>query len=561
MNRLIRPALIATLPLLAASAAEAVTIPVNGSTCTLANAINAANSDTATGGCTAGSGVDTITLQADVVLAAALPDISSAVTLEGNGHKIDGNGGSFSVLLITASGNLTLNNAVVTGGNAINDGGGIYSTGTLTLNSCTVRGNMAGNQGGGIDNIDGTLVLNNSTITANSTQFGGGIHSYNSTTTVNNSTISGNMASSLGGGVYADQSSTVTLNSSTISGNAAINWGGGVFVYSSVTTLNGTLISGNSAATGRELYRSSGTVSGTYSLFGHSGETNAQAFVNVTPNGTNVTATSDGTQPTAQAAVLGPLTNNGGSTLTYSLPAGSPALDLNPTCAAAPAFDQRGYSRPRGAGCDAGAFEAFLLPATTWRMTAASCTPAPADIVSQYSSDIPGGSYGTNWIGYKWEVATQSYVVMQSTDPLLLGEGNWLYSTIPATLTVTGTETATEPCSNYGSGLSGSCFAISLNPSSNSWQMVGHPFPYSVSWADVRVASYNGSLWTQRTPSQAKTANIIAKEQWRWIGSTYEAKDDVTPTMIGTLLPQEAVWVRMLPGSVGSTVKLLIPAR
>ena len=33
MNRLIRPALIATLPLLAAGAAEAVTILVNGSTC------------------------------------------------------------------------------------------------------------------------------------------------------------------------------------------------------------------------------------------------------------------------------------------------------------------------------------------------------------------------------------------------------------------------------------------------------------------------------------------------------------------------------------------------
>jgi hypothetical protein len=115
----------------------------------------------------------------------------------------------------------------------------------------------------------------------------------------------------------------------------------------------------------------------------------------------------------------------------------------------------------------------------------------------------------------------------------------------------------------YGSGLSGNCFAISLTSASGAalWQMIGHPFPYSVSWADVRVASSpDGLSWTQRTPSQAKAANIMEKEWW-WSGSAYEAKDDVTSGLIGTILPQEAVWVRMLLGSAGSTVTLLVPAR
>ena len=50
---------------LAAPAAVANTISVNGTTCTLANAIMSANTDSAVGGCTAGaSGHDSIVLTA-----------------------------------------------------------------------------------------------------------------------------------------------------------------------------------------------------------------------------------------------------------------------------------------------------------------------------------------------------------------------------------------------------------------------------------------------------------------------------------------------------------------
>ncbi|MGX9727479.1 MAG: hypothetical protein ACTFAK_09220 [Candidatus Electronema sp. VV] len=204
------------------------------------------------------------------------------------------------------------------------------------------------------------------------------------------------------------------------------------------------------------------------------------------------------------------------------------------------------------------------LPANTWLMTAPACQPAdPASISTQYGPSIPGGAaaYGTIWIGYTWDAAAvpQQYVQLAAGDPLTLGNGSWLYSTSAAPPYAT----PTEPCSNYGSGLLGNCFAISLTPSSTArWQMVGHPFPYSVSWADVRVATYDGSAWTHRTPSQAKADNIMEKEQWRWNGSTYESKDDSTPLLIGTLLPQEAVWVRSLSGSSGlAGLKLLIPAR
>jgi len=313
--------------------AQAASITVDGTACTLADAITAANTDTAKGGCPAGSGTDTITLMKDVVLAAALPTITSVVTIEGQGHKIDGNGGNFSVLGSALGGNLTLNQATVSGGsNTSGLGGGIYAvnSATVTLNSCTVSGNTA---------VGGS---------------GGGIYAYNSATvTLNNSTISRNAAINYGGGIYAEFA-TIMLNSCTISGNSASN-GGGIYAGLAMVTLKSSLISGNTATSGNEVYNT--ITADSHNLFGHRGETNAQAFSGFTPGTSDVNATSDGSTPTVLAAILSPLANNGGPTQTHALPQGSPAIDLDTTCSTGLTTDQRGYTRPVGAGCDAGAFE------------------------------------------------------------------------------------------------------------------------------------------------------------------------------------------------------------
>src|SRR5207302_4298141 len=50
------------------------------------------------------------------------------------------------------------------------------------------------------------------------------------------------------------------------------------------------------------------------------------------------------------------LHDNGGPTQTIALQPGSPAVDAA-VLANCPATDQRGVSRPQGAGCDIGAFE------------------------------------------------------------------------------------------------------------------------------------------------------------------------------------------------------------
>uniref|UniRef100_UPI0040576DA4 choice-of-anchor Q domain-containing protein n=1 Tax=Candidatus Electronema sp. TaxID=2698783 RepID=UPI0040576DA4 len=595
--------LLAALSLsLTAQTAHSASITVDaGGICTLADAITAANTDMAEGGCPSGSGADIITLMTDVTLTAALPDIISTVTIEGSGHFISGNNDSAvgSVLRITDTGNLTLNETTVKNGSAgINNGGGIYNSGTVTLNNVTISGNSA-NQGGGIYNYTngtvtltnstvsgnsgvtlnsdwygagianrGTITLTNSTVSGNLAHYGGGICNGGGIVTLTNSTVSGNNCYVLGGGIY-NMSGTATLIDSTVSGNTAgygrtDGYGGGICNGGDTVTLHSSIISGNFASSGKEVYKFSGTTITAvgYNIFGHSDETSAQAFDGFTPGGSDVTATSDGTQPTVLADILLPLADNGGPTQTHALPAGSPAVDLDAACNTGLSTDQRGYCRKFGAGCDAGSFELSdacgcdrALPANTWLMTAPACQPAdPPGISAQYGPNIPGGAaaYNTSWVGYMWNAETQSYPPkMAAADPLALSFGNWLYSTSAGAVRMTsGTATPTTDCSGYGLG---QCFEIEIviaPAGQNRWNFIGHPFPYAVNWADVKVAlSHNGgATWEVYSPSQAESAGYVSKVFHRWNGNGYDPYDDSTPGQTGTLQPQEAVWVR----SIGS---------
>lgn len=198
------------------------------------------------------------------------------------------------------------------------------------------------------------MFLTNSTVTGNSTSGslgeGGGI--YNSTAlTLTNSTVSENSVEGIGGGIYNNSWNKATLFSSIISGNQASD--GGNEVYN---------------------YQSSNIVADSYNLFGHSGENNAEAFYGFIPGSSDVNATNGGIDgiliPTAQSAILHPLGDNGGPTMTHTLVPGSPALDLDASCSALQEagkelLDQRGESRPVGNGCDAGSFELSISPQDT----------------------------------------------------------------------------------------------------------------------------------------------------------------------------------------------------
>ncbi len=273
--------------------AHAATITVNttddelnsDSDCSLREAIQAANTDTAVDACTAGSGADTIDLPAGTYTLSIVGagenantsgdlDIASDLTITGAGAATTTVDGAaldrvFHILAVTSE----ISGVTIQNGSA-GSGGGIFNTGTLTLNSSTVSGNT-GTNGGGMLNFGGTLTVNDSTVSGNTAQTGGGIRN-EGTATLTNVTVSGNTATSFGGGIEnGENGATLTVTGSTVSGNTAGGEGGGIRnVGGGTASLTNVSVSGNSAlvgggiSNGATLTLTSTTVSANTATFG-----------------------------------------------------------------------------------------------------------------------------------------------------------------------------------------------------------------------------------------------------------------------------------------------------
>ncbi len=242
-------------------AAGAASIAVTGA-CTLSDAISAANADAATGGCPAGSGADTLVLAASSTMllsTESLPAISSVITIEGHGARIERSAGAapFRLLSVTATGNLTLNDLTLANGSVTGSAGGaVRSEGRLVLNRSTVTGSRSTGAGGGIAVVSGSFELNDSTVSGNTAGGnGGGLilgsgESGRITSAIRNSTISGNVSDGNGGGLNMRVNSDgllQTIEHSTISNNRSGSLGGGIHSTDTLTITNST-ISGNTAA-------------------------------------------------------------------------------------------------------------------------------------------------------------------------------------------------------------------------------------------------------------------------------------------------------------------------
>lgn len=314
----------------------------------------------------------------------------STVTIDNSTieYSDGGNGGA----IFANATNLTVSGSTIHK-NYGRDGGGIYAiNSSVEITQTTISGNE-GTDGGGIYTRNSDLTIDQSAIQDNfSRGSGGGVYfrQYGdvsgSTLIMTNTTVSGNEATVKGGGVYLMERPTATFNNVTISDNTATD-GGGLVFYNTPTyanqgsaTLNRTLISGNSAQVyAQEVLTLNATITANnHNLFGHNLNTNAASFMGFTPGATDITATSDGTEPTAIAAILSGLADNGGpttpATMTHALIAGSPAIDRAPDAdCVAPSptsgVDQRDVARNQdgdnapGSGneCDIGAYE-YAVP-------------------------------------------------------------------------------------------------------------------------------------------------------------------------------------------------------
>ena len=212
--------------------------------CSLGDAIRAANLDRESGGCRAGYAADTIILEQDQRLWEALPEISSVITLQGNGHSISGDG-RYRIFTIAADGELEINDATLAEGyaaddgqlNLIGDGGAILNLGSLRINRGILRGNRSGEDGGAIRNA-GTAEINDSAFHGNSAdRQGGAIYSgdasgnpRSASLKLSDSEFSDNSANRHAGAVFADGgldviSSAFNHNQASVSGGALYNLG------------------------------------------------------------------------------------------------------------------------------------------------------------------------------------------------------------------------------------------------------------------------------------------------------------------------------------------------
>ena len=293
-----------------------------------------------------------------------------------NNCAVGGNGGSGNAFGFGQGGSPNGGNKFNSGGFGGGGGGGSFSSRLGSQFGGGLGGNGSGSNGGGggaglggaVFNDNGTATIINSTFSGNSAQggnggdnlgfgtagdggggFGGGLFSLNSSVTITNSTFANNPAAGGNGGGNA-----------AIPGATGAAQGGGIYVLgftiASTLTMNNSIVAltPNSVPDFVAGAASGGTV-------------NTVGTGNIIQ-----TDAGFGGSFTAADPMLGALANNGGTTQTHALLAGSPAINAGSNALAVDAdgqpltTDQRGtgFSRIISGTTDIGAFE-FLPPDTT----------------------------------------------------------------------------------------------------------------------------------------------------------------------------------------------------
>lgn len=417
--------------------------------CSLREAVQAANTDAAFGGCPAGSGADQILLPAGTYAIAPghdfFPplnsvgdfDVDGGLTVVGQGHPTIRGSGDERIFELTLGDALTLRGVNLTGGSS-NMGGAIrVDSGTLSLVDVVVDSNAVtsgfGSSGGGIwaGGTGPTVSIAGSRITGNTAKntgvsyvaTGGGIFMGAGTLTITDSLISGNSAANDGGGIDAVAGTTLTLTNSTIASNTGKN-GDGLFNAGTATIRNSTITdNGNNVVGGQGggIYNS-GTATLESVTIGANRASNGGGDGGDIYNSGSMSARNTlvdealtsgncgGTLPTSNGhnldygifsfepcfgpgggnvngvdPKLGPLQDNGGPTPTRALGSGSGAIDKGITVVATPT-DQRGVPRPFGAAPDIGAYER------------ASCGGVLVNIVGTAGNDALAGTSGPDGI-------------------------------------------------------------------------------------------------------------------------------------------------------------------
>jgi len=339
-------------------------------------------------------------------------DLAADIALRGAGvGRTIVDGGGIDRVFSTGTGiAVEISDLTITGGDAtannsqeIDLGGGILNKSGITLDRVELVANTA-DGGGGMFSIPNTKpVVRDSLVTGNTAVEGGGLR-IDSGATIINTTITGNRLvatppgsipekpvgavvlfvdeiAGYGGGIDHRGGSLLTIVNSTITANHAIKGGGGLGAGQAYTpvseelplghiVLHNTIIASNTSDAGPLDCRTNQVA---FESRGHNIDTDGSCFLSGPDDRPKVDPK------------LGPLTDNGGPTRTLALLPGSPAIDAGDP-AGCPKADARGTTRPRGAGCDIGAFEHVAAAAAAAPVACVRAVRLPARLRSRTRS-------------------------------------------------------------------------------------------------------------------------------------------------------------------------------
>jgi len=269
---------------------------------------------------------------------------NNVLELAGNGATIEQTCAGERVIDQQGTSGIRLTDLTITGGNTPSDGGGVNASGPVTA----TRVSFAGNSSGTIDAV-GDVLLVQSTVSGSSHQDGIIVRTQPGNVKLINSTVTGNSSPT----------------------NAIVGASGGVFVvYSTITDNLGTEVlrsanTGDSLPLAIELFGSvvlASTDGAPACSIDTGADPTSHGYNFSDDDSCNLVSTGD-TQGAGNDPLLNAPAANGGLAPTQLPQAASPLLDRIPVAAcqadgaAGVTTDERGVSRPQGAGCDIGAVE------------------------------------------------------------------------------------------------------------------------------------------------------------------------------------------------------------
>ncbi len=428
-----------------------------------------------------------------------------------------------------------------TNGNVRSEGGGIgmgLAT-KLIVSDCIIANNVI-RKNGTVEAIGGGLYARldcqNSVFEITNTSFSG-----NSIVAASSTTSGGGLAL---GDLIANNS---VINNCTFTGNSAGTRGGGIaFLFDENNThiLQNSIIFGNTAASGADIYRHNGIINGLNNIIG-----NAQAVSGNAINGTN--SNNSDSNPLIQT-----LANNGGSTQTHAIAAGSPAIDAAGT--GATATDQRGFhiqgTRDLGAfelnGLDAmgyavwtGAESNSWSEQTNWNPLSVPTSSSNVLIPASSNNPISSGSIEISELILQSDAA----LTLQNNHTLLID--NNLQNN--GSITLQATDASNYAQLKFNGAYSGSGMVTQQQNLNAGWNLIS-------SSMNATEASHFGNVGTNAIGATSNTRNLYS-----WDGAKYVNIPDnlanITPGtgyfgFVGTLGFQAAAGLTNFTGTPNTSV-------